>query len=63
MLRLWDGKVESLWDGLLLAEARELAEDLERLDGRLADAALLAPIEAHGQREADLVGRSSAAHG
>ncbi len=70
MLRLGDGQVESLWDGLLPAEAVGLPEDLARLDGLLADPALLVPdpallvpIEAHWQREAQTVGRSAAGHG
>jgi hypothetical protein len=63
MLRLGEGQVECLWDEVVPVEARELPEDLARLDRLLADAALLAPIEAHWRREAEAVGRSAAAHG
>jgi IS5 family transposase len=63
MLRLGDGQVECLWDEVLPAEARELPEDLARLDGLLADRALLAPIEARWQLEAEAAGRSAASHG
>jgi len=45
MLRLTDGQVESLFDGLLPVEVRELAQDLAALDRLLADRLLLAPIE------------------
>jgi IS5 family transposase len=63
MLRLGDGQVECLWDEVLPAEARELPEDLARLDGLLADRALLAPIEARWQLKAEAAGRSAASHG
>lgn len=63
MLRLGEGQVECLWDEVLPVEARELPEDLGRLDQLLSDPVLLAPIEAHWQREADAVGRSAASHG
>jgi IS5 family transposase len=63
MLRLGDGQVESLWDGLLPDGARELPDDLATLDVLLADPALLAPIEARWRLEAEAVGRSSAGHG
>ena len=46
MLRLVGGQVESLFDEVLPVEVRELPADLARLDGLLADRALLAPIEA-----------------
>ena len=52
MLRLQGGQVESLWDEVLPARLRELPEDLARIDALLRDEALLAPIEAHWQREA-----------
>jgi IS5 family transposase len=44
MLTLLAGQVESLWDEVLPAGARELPEDLARLDRVLSDPALLAPI-------------------
>jgi IS5 family transposase len=63
VLRLADGQVETLWDGLLPDEVRELPEDLARLDDLLADPDLLAPIRAHWQREAEALGRSASGHG
>jgi transposase, IS5 family len=45
MLRLAGGQVESLFDEVLPAAARELPEDLAKLDALLADPALLRPIE------------------
>jgi IS5 family transposase len=63
MLRLGEGQVECLWDEVLPVEARELPEDLGGLDRLLSDPVLLAPIEAHWQREADAVGRSAASRG
>jgi transposase, IS5 family len=45
MLRLAGGQVESLFDGLLPVEVRELPEDLAVLDRLLADQLLLVPIE------------------
>jgi transposase, IS5 family len=45
MLRLAGGQVESLFDGLLPVEVRELPADLAALDRLLRDARLLAPIE------------------
>ncbi len=52
-----------LFDQVLPAEVRELPEDRARLDELLADPALLAPIEAHWQAEAEQRGRSARAHG
>src|SRR5437867_2820291 len=63
MLRLVGGQVESLWDEVLPEKLRELPEDLARIDGLLRDEALLAPIEAHWDREAQTRGRSAKAHG
>ena len=63
MLRLRGGQVESLWDELLPAAVRELPEDLAGIDLLLRDPALLAPIEAHWEREAQVRGRSARAHG
>jgi transposase, IS5 family len=63
MLRMSGGQVESLWDEVLPVQAQELPQDLAQLDELLIDPALLAPIQAHWQREADAVGRTSACHG
>jgi IS5 family transposase len=46
MLRLEAGQVLSLWDEVLPIEARELPEDLRRIDVLLSDRELLAPIRA-----------------
>jgi IS5 family transposase len=45
MLRLAGEQLESLFDGLLPVEVRELPADLAVLDRLLADARLLAPVE------------------
>ena len=63
MLRLSAGQVESLWDEVLPVEVRELPEDLRRIDALLSDPALLAPVAAHWQAEAQASGRSAAGHG
>ena len=61
MLRLVGGQVESLWDEVLPAEARELPDDLARLDRVLADPAWLVPVERAWQRSARDRGRPSIA--
>jgi IS5 family transposase len=63
MLRLRGGQVESLWDEVLPEKLRELPDDLARIDALLRDEALLAPIEAHWEREAGTRGQSAKAHG
>jgi transposase, IS5 family len=63
VLRLEAGQVLSLWDEVLPIEARELPEDLRRIDVLLADSGLLAPIRAHWDEEAVLSGRSAVGHG
>jgi hypothetical protein len=63
MLRLGDGQVKCLWDGLLPEEARALPEDLAPLDVLLRDPALLGPIEVRWRREAVVVGRSAVSRG
>ena len=63
MLRLQGGQVESLWDELLPERLRELPEDLARIDALLRDEALLSPIVAHWDREAEERGRSAKGHG
>jgi transposase, IS5 family len=57
MLRLSGGQVESLFDMALPVEVRELPADLAALDGLLADAALLAPVEAAWDASAKGFGR------
>jgi transposase, IS5 family len=63
MLRLEGGQVESLWDEVLPERLRELPEDLAQMDALLGDEKLLAPIEAHWDREARSRGRSAKGHG
>ena len=63
MLRLRGGQVESLWDELLPEKLRELPQDLAQIDELLRDEALLAPIEAHWDKEAEARGRSAVGHG
>jgi len=63
MLRLQGGQVECLWDELLPERLRELPEDLAQIDALLRDEALLAPIVAHWEREAQARGRSAKGHG
>jgi len=52
MLRLQGGQMESLWDEVLPKKPRELPEDLAQIDALAPDEALLSPIEAHRDREA-----------
>ncbi|MGO8905947.1 MAG: transposase [Solirubrobacteraceae bacterium] len=59
MLTLCGGQVECLWDEVLPVAARELPEDLARLDRVLCDAALFVPIEAAWERSAQGRGRPS----
>jgi transposase, IS5 family len=58
MLTLLAPQAETLWDELLPVEARELPEDLARIDGLLGDPELLRPIAAHWQREVERTGRA-----
>jgi IS5 family transposase len=58
MLTLRAPQAETLWDELLPVEARELPEDLARIDELLGDPELLRPIAAHWQREAEETGRA-----
>jgi hypothetical protein len=46
MLTLCGGLAECLWDEVLPIQARELPEDLARLDAVLSDPLLLEPIAA-----------------
>jgi IS5 family transposase len=57
MLRLAGGQVESLFDGLLPVEVRELPADLAALDRLLAEPRLLGPIEQAWERAARGHGR------
>lgn len=59
MLTLVGGQVECLWDEVLPIEARELPEDLARLDRVLYDPALLEPIAAGWEQTARGHGRPS----
>src|SRR4051794_37010221 len=61
MLTLKGEQVESLWDEVLPIEARELPDDLARLDRVLLDPALLSPVEAAWERSARDRGRPSIA--
>jgi len=63
MLVLDARPVELLWDEVLPIEARLLPTDLAVIDGLLDDPAVLAPVAAHWQREAERRGRSTAGHG
>jgi transposase, IS5 family len=59
MLTLGGGQVECLWDEVLPVQARELPEDLARLDRVLRDPALLRPVEEAWECSARERGRPS----
>lgn len=59
MLTLVGGQVECLWDEVLPVAARELPEDLARLDRVLSDPALLAPIAGAWEQSSRGRGRPS----
>jgi IS5 family transposase len=59
MLTLCGGQVECLWDEVLPIKARELPEDLARLDTVLSDPLLLEPIAAAWEQGARDRGRPS----
>jgi IS5 family transposase len=61
MLTLQGEQVESLWDKVLPVEARELPDDLARLDRVLSDPALLWPVERAWEHSARDRGRPSIA--
>jgi IS5 family transposase len=63
MLRLQGGQVECLWDEVLPESVRRLPDELAQIDELLRDETLLAPIEAHWEREAQQRGRSAKGHG
>lgn len=59
MLTLSGGQAECLWDEVLPIEARELPEDLARLDRVLLDPLLLEPIAAAWEQSTRGRGRPS----
>ncbi len=59
MLTLCGGQVECLWDEVLPVKARELPEDLARLDVVLCDPLLLGPVAAAWEQDARDRGRPS----
>ncbi len=59
MLTLRGGQVECLWDEVLPIGARELPEDLARLDRVLSDSVLLEPVTAAWKQSARERGRPS----
>jgi hypothetical protein len=59
VLRLEAAQVLSLWDEVLPVGARELPEDLARIDALLTGAGLLAPIRACWEAEGEVSGRSA----
>src|SRR3954469_7400789 len=63
MLRLEGRPVELLWDEVLPIEVRLLPADLAVIDVVLDDPAVLAPVAAVWQREAEARGRSTVGHG
>jgi len=58
MLTLHAPQAETLWDELLPIEARELPEDLAKIDQLLSDRELLRPIAEHWRREVIETGRA-----
>jgi IS5 family transposase len=58
MLTLQAPQAETLWDELLPIEARELPEDLRRIDELLGDPTLLRPIAERWRREVLETGRA-----
>jgi transposase, IS5 family len=58
MLTLRAPQAETLWDELLPVEARELPEDLAKLDELLSDPELLGPIAEHWRAEVEQTGRA-----
>jgi transposase, IS5 family len=61
VLRLEAGQVLSVWDEVLPIEARELPDDLQRIDVLLSDPALVAPIRASWRAAAVGYGRPTIA--
>jgi transposase, IS5 family len=58
VLTLRAPQAETLWDELLPVEARELPQDLARIDDLLSDPELLRPIAEHWRREVERTGRA-----
>jgi transposase, IS5 family len=58
VLTLRAPQAETLWDELLPVEARELPDDLAKIDELLSDPELLRPIAEHWQRELEQTGRA-----
>jgi transposase, IS5 family len=58
VLTLWAPQAETLWDELLPVEARELPDDLARIDALLSDPELLRPIAERWRREVERTGRA-----
>jgi len=63
MLTLYAPEAQTLWDPLLPIGVGELPADLCEIDARLSDPALVLPIAAHWQREAQVRGYSTAGVG
>jgi IS5 family transposase len=63
VLTLRAPQVETLWDELLPVEARELPEDLARIDELLSDPELLGPIAECWRREVERTGRAVLSEG
>jgi transposase, IS5 family len=61
VLRLEAGQVLSVWDEVLPIEARELPDDLQRIDVLLSDPALVAPMRASWRAAAVGYGRPTIA--
>lgn len=63
MLTLQAPQAETLWDEVLPIEARELPEDLVKIDALLCDRELLRPIAEHWRREVIETGRAVLTNG
>ena len=63
MLTLRAPQAETLWDEVLPIEARELPEDLGKIDRLLGDLELLRPIAMHWEQEASETGRAMLSEG
>jgi IS5 family transposase len=63
MLTLRAPQAETLWDEVLPIEARQLPEDLRRLDELLSDPALLGPIAERWRAEAERTGSAQLTDG
>ncbi len=63
MLTLRAPQAETLWDEVLPIEAKELPEDLGKIDALLGDPELLRPIATHWEEEASETGRAMLSEG